>query len=81
LGVAFYEAVEKEAVDALGLGIGGVTGIEVGGVGFDYEDEVSEIVLRMGAGGEDCREEKDEGSITQRHGGHREEKDASAVGV
>jgi hypothetical protein len=33
--VTLEEAAEEEAVDALGLGIGGVARVEVGGIGFD----------------------------------------------
>ncbi|HUI73906.1 MAG TPA: hypothetical protein VLX32_03130 [Candidatus Acidoferrum sp.] len=35
--IASDEAAEKKAVNALGLGIGGEAGIEVGGIGFDDE--------------------------------------------
>ena len=35
LGVALQQAAEEEAVDTLGVGIGGVAGVEVGGIGFD----------------------------------------------
>jgi len=52
LGVTFDQAVEEEAVDALGLGVGSIAGIEIGGVGFDDEDEMSRIVRRVRAGGE-----------------------------
>jgi hypothetical protein len=37
LGVAFEEAGEEQAVDVLGGGVGGVAGVEVGGVGFEEE--------------------------------------------
>jgi hypothetical protein len=37
--VAFEEGGEGEAVEMLGLRVGGVTGVEVGGVGFDEEGE------------------------------------------
>jgi len=35
LFVALEEGGEEEAVNALGLGVGGVARVEVGGVGFD----------------------------------------------
>jgi hypothetical protein len=40
LGATFDQAVEEEAVDALGLGVGSIAGIEIGGVGFDDKDEM-----------------------------------------
>jgi hypothetical protein len=53
LGVAFNDTVEEEAVDTLGLGVGGVTRVEVGGVGFDDEDEVIWVVWGGRTGGEE----------------------------
>jgi hypothetical protein len=37
--VTFEERGEEQAVDALGLCVGGVAGVEIGGIGFDYERE------------------------------------------
>jgi hypothetical protein len=37
LVVAFEKATEEEAVDSLGLRIGGKARIEIGGIGFDQE--------------------------------------------
>jgi hypothetical protein len=66
LSVAFDEAVEEEVVDALGLCVGRVAGVEIGGIGFDYEDEVRGIVWRVRAGREEKSREKKEERITQR---------------
>jgi hypothetical protein len=52
LGVALDQTVEEEAVDALGLRVGGVARVEVGGIGFDDEDEVICVVSCLRAGGE-----------------------------
>jgi hypothetical protein len=35
LGIALQQAAEEEGVDALRVGVGGETGVEVGGIGFD----------------------------------------------
>jgi hypothetical protein len=48
------------------LGVGGVAGVEIGGVGFDDEEEVGGVVGGVGAGGEEEGEEKYEESVTQR---------------
>ena len=39
LFIALEEGGEEQAVDVLGLRVGGVAGVEVGGVGFDEEGE------------------------------------------
>jgi hypothetical protein len=54
------------------LSVGGVAGVEVGGVGFDDEDEGGGIVSGTGAGKQERGEKKDE-KITQRQSGGVEE--------
>jgi len=44
--VALEEAAEEQAVNALGLGVGGEAGVEVGGTGFDEEGEGGGIGVR-----------------------------------
>ena len=63
------------------MGVGRVAGVEIGGVGFDDEDEVGGIVWGVGAGGEDEREEKSEESLTQRRRGRREERNSLTIEV
>ncbi len=43
LVVAFEEAAEEQAVDVLGLRVGGEAGIEIRGIGFDEEGKGSRI--------------------------------------
>jgi len=50
LFVAFEEGGEEQAVEVLGLRVGGEAGVEVGGVGFDEEGERVGIgMVGMGA--------------------------------
>jgi predicted dehydrogenase len=65
-GVAFDEAVEEESGEALGLGVGAEAGIEVGGIGFNDEDERGGIRGGAGAGGEEKKRKKQKRRITQR---------------
>jgi hypothetical protein len=47
LGIALEQAAEQEAIEALGVGVSGVTGVEVGGIGLDKESEGGRV--RSGA--------------------------------
>ncbi len=44
--VALEEAAEEQAVNALGLRIGGKAGVQVGGTGFGEESEGGGISVR-----------------------------------
>ncbi len=68
-GVALDEAVEEESGEALGLGVGAEAGIEVGGIGFDDEDDGGRVGWRVGAGGEEVDgKEKRDGNTPTRSG-------------
>jgi aldehyde:ferredoxin oxidoreductase len=45
--VALEQAAEEQTVDVLGLGVGGETRVEIGGIGFEEESEGG----RVGFGG------------------------------
>jgi hypothetical protein len=46
LRVALKKAAEEETVDSCGLRVGGVTRIEIGGIGFDEESQGGRIGVR-----------------------------------
>jgi len=58
--IARDEAAEEEAVDALGLAVGGVARVEIDRAGFDHERDVLRIELR-GVGAR-CEREQGDGA-------------------
>jgi len=56
--VALEEAAEEQAVEVLGLRVGGVAGVEVRGIGFDEEGEGRRIAMGVRAASDRSNEAK-----------------------